>query len=187
MSRHEPRRTCVACRTEEDRDDLVRLVRSPEGELVVDLRGSLPGRGAWLHPSAPCVEKASREPGMLARALHDPVPVAGLLAQLRAAVLSAMTDGLSQAAAGGGLVFGHDAVEDAVRKGAVTALLTASDASQRTVDDVRTEAIPPIAIPLDRNTLGRRVGQGPLAVVGVREVPCTVHLRRQLRRWTRLG
>jgi ribosomal protein L7Ae-like RNA K-turn-binding protein len=98
-----------------------------------------------------------------------------------------MGDGLSLAAAGGGLVFGHDAVEAAARSGAIVGLLTASDASERTVASVRSETIPTWALPLDREALGRRVGQGTLAVIGVRDVACTVHLRRQLRRWTRLG
>jgi predicted RNA-binding protein YlxR (DUF448 family) len=187
MSRPAGLRTCVACRSEEDREDLVRVVCAPDGALVVDLKGSLPGRGAWLHPAAGCVERAEREPGHLARAFHGAVPTAGLAAAVRDAVERALTDGLSLAAAGGGLVFGHDAVDDATTRGVLVHLLTASDASPRTVASVKVDAIPTTTLPLDRDGFGRRVGQGPLAVAGVRDLPCTVHLRRQLRRWTRLG
>ena len=44
-----PQRTCVACRTARAKRELVRVVRSPAGELSVDLRGKAPGRGAYLY------------------------------------------------------------------------------------------------------------------------------------------
>lgn len=65
---HEPVRTCVACRQEGLKPDLVRLVRSPEGAVVVDRTGHAPGRGAYLHRAAACVETA-RKRRQLERAL----------------------------------------------------------------------------------------------------------------------
>jgi predicted RNA-binding protein YlxR (DUF448 family) len=177
----------VACRSEEDREDLVRLVWSPDGELVVDLKGSLPGRGAWVHPAPACLERVEREPSLLGRALREPGPTAGLAAAARAAVLRALADGLSQAAGGGGLVFGHDALDAALRGGEVVGVLTASDASERTVGSLPAGSVAKWAVPFDRAAFGERVGLGLVAVAGIRDVPCTVHLRRQLRRWTRLG
>lgn len=188
MTERGPRRTCVACRSEEDRDDLVRLVCAPDGELVVDLRGSLPGRGAWVHPAEACVTRLDADRAALRRALRaDTLRTEGVAASVRAAVAHALADGLSQAAGGGGLVYGHDAVGAAVRSGAVSGVVVASDASDRTVESAVPEGVPRWIVPLDRAALGGRVGQGMLAVAGVRDAPCTVHLRRQLRRWTRLG
>jgi len=46
-----PQRTCVACRTARAKRELVRVVRSPTGELSVDLRGKASGRGAYLDPA----------------------------------------------------------------------------------------------------------------------------------------
>jgi uncharacterized protein len=71
-SRHEPRRTCVACREEGTKDELVRLVRGAGG-VEVDLSGRAPGRGAYLHRRPECLELA-RKRGALARALSSPVP-----------------------------------------------------------------------------------------------------------------
>ncbi len=71
-TRHEPRRTCVACRQEGTKDELVRLVRGPDG-VAVDASGRAPGRGAYLHRRAECVELA-RKRGALGRALRSPVP-----------------------------------------------------------------------------------------------------------------
>jgi uncharacterized protein len=70
-TRHEPRRTCVACREEGTKDELVRLVKGPGG-VEVDLSGRAPGRGAYLHRRAECLELA-RKRGGLARALGAPV------------------------------------------------------------------------------------------------------------------
>lgn len=71
--RHEPVRTCVACRQEAGKGDLVRLVRPAGGEVAVDVTGRAAGRGAYLHRDAACMEVARRR-GALARALRAPVP-----------------------------------------------------------------------------------------------------------------
>lgn len=55
--RHVPLRTCIACRQSKDKRELVRLVRTPEGELVVDETGKKNGRGAYLCRQRTCWEK----------------------------------------------------------------------------------------------------------------------------------
>lgn len=52
--RHVPHRTCVACRATRPKRDLVRIVRTPEGEVLVDPRGKAPGRGAYLCRQRSC-------------------------------------------------------------------------------------------------------------------------------------
>jgi hypothetical protein len=82
-----PQRTCVACRTTRPKRELVRVVRSPAGELSVDLRGKAPGRGAYLDPDPGCLERGLSE-GALARALEVPIDTSAadrLRAQLAAA------------------------------------------------------------------------------------------------------
>ena len=54
-----PVRTCVGCQERDSRSNLVRLVARGD-RVVVDTRAAMPGRGAWLHPSSDCVEKARR-------------------------------------------------------------------------------------------------------------------------------
>jgi predicted RNA-binding protein YlxR (DUF448 family) len=67
-----PQRTCVACHTVRPKRELVRIVRSPAGELTVDLRGKAPGRGAYLDPDQACLDRGLRE-GALAKALEIPI------------------------------------------------------------------------------------------------------------------
>ncbi|UCM90792.1 YlxR family protein [Streptomyces marincola] len=54
-----PERTCVGCRKRSARDGLLRVVVI-EGRCVPDLRGTLPGRGAYVHPTPACLELAVR-------------------------------------------------------------------------------------------------------------------------------
>jgi predicted RNA-binding protein YlxR (DUF448 family) len=49
--------------------DLVRIVRSPSGEVTVDLRGKAAGRGAYCDPDTACLDRGLRE-GAIARALE---------------------------------------------------------------------------------------------------------------------
>ncbi|WP_328768298.1 YlxR family protein [Streptomyces sp. NBC_00286] len=54
-----PERTCVGCRERAAKDDLLRIV-AIEGECVPDHRGTLPGRGAYVHPALVCLDLAVR-------------------------------------------------------------------------------------------------------------------------------
>ena len=47
-----PQRQCVGCRTMKNKKDLIRVVKSPEGEIGLDFTGKKSGRGAYLCPSA---------------------------------------------------------------------------------------------------------------------------------------
>ena len=64
-----PQRQCVACGQMRGKRDLVRVVRTPAGEVRVDATGKLSGRGAYVCPEAACVDRALRE-GRLAGALE---------------------------------------------------------------------------------------------------------------------
>ncbi len=46
--RHIPQRTCIGCRQVRPKREMIRLVRTPEGELVIDETGKRNGRGAYL-------------------------------------------------------------------------------------------------------------------------------------------
>lgn len=58
--RAHPRRTCVVCRTERDKSELVRLVRTPTGEVRLDPGGKASGRGAYLCADPACWSAATK-------------------------------------------------------------------------------------------------------------------------------
>ena len=55
-----PMRTCVITKEKCEKKDLVRVVRTPEGEVVIDLTGKKNGRGAYLKKDKEVIEKASK-------------------------------------------------------------------------------------------------------------------------------
>ena len=67
-----PMRMCVACREMRAKKDLMRIVRTAEGELVLDLTGKRSGRGAYLCRDAACMNKAIKTRA-LERALEAPM------------------------------------------------------------------------------------------------------------------
>ncbi len=73
QERRRPRRTCVACRTERDKRDLVRIVRRPDREVVLDASGRAPGRGAYLCADAACFSLALKR-SAVERALGATLP-----------------------------------------------------------------------------------------------------------------
>ena len=57
-SKRVPQRTCVACRQVKAKNELVRLVRNKQGEIQIDNKGKMDGRGAYFCPTPECFEKA---------------------------------------------------------------------------------------------------------------------------------
>ena len=69
--RHIPERTCVACGDKKPKAELLRITRSPEGTVSVDLVGKAPGRGAYVC-GPDCLETAVGR-GRLARSIGQPL------------------------------------------------------------------------------------------------------------------
>lgn len=55
-----PMRMCVGCREMKPKKELVRVVRSNEGDVSIDPIGKAPGRGAYICPEAACLQKAKK-------------------------------------------------------------------------------------------------------------------------------
>lgn len=68
-----PMRKCVGCNESKPKKELVRIVRSPEGDISLDLTGKKSGRGAYICPSAECLGKA-RKSKRIDRILETAVP-----------------------------------------------------------------------------------------------------------------
>ena len=55
-----PERRCVGCGEKREKKELVRVVRSPEGEISLDLTGKKSGRGAYICNNLACLKKARK-------------------------------------------------------------------------------------------------------------------------------
>jgi predicted RNA-binding protein YlxR (DUF448 family) len=56
--KHQPLRTCVACRETKPKRELLRIVRTPDSHIFIDATGKKSGRGAYLCARLSCWEKA---------------------------------------------------------------------------------------------------------------------------------
>lgn len=56
-----PQRMCIVCREMKDKRDLIRVVRSKDGEVSIDLSGKTNGRGAYLCKSEDCINQSIKK------------------------------------------------------------------------------------------------------------------------------
>lgn len=68
-----PLRKCSGCGEMKPKQELIRVVRSPQGEVSLDLTGRKAGRGAYVCPSASCL-RAARKARRLERAFSCAIP-----------------------------------------------------------------------------------------------------------------
>ncbi len=73
MQKKIPMRQCLGCREMKPKKELIRVVRSPEGEIRLDFKGRANGRGAYVCPDAGCLKKAVRAKA-LERAFSCQIP-----------------------------------------------------------------------------------------------------------------
>lgn len=86
MPKKIPMRQCLGCREMRPKGELIRVVRSPEGEISLDFKGKKPGRGAYLCPAPECLARAKKGRA-IERAFSTPVDqalYAALEEQMRA-------------------------------------------------------------------------------------------------------
>lgn len=68
-----PMRTCVVTREKQEKKNLIRVVRTPEGDVIIDLTGKSNGRGAYITKDLTVLEKAKKSKA-LDRHLEVEVP-----------------------------------------------------------------------------------------------------------------
>ena len=73
MQKKIPMRQCLGCREMKAKRELIRVVRSPEGEVGLDFKGKANGRGAYICPNAECLKRAVKAKA-LERAFSVQIP-----------------------------------------------------------------------------------------------------------------
>jgi hypothetical protein len=120
-------RSCIVTRTVRPRDELIRFVRDPEGRVVPDLKGVLPGRGVWVTARADLMAKAV-ERKLFARAFRGEAHAGPDLVDMVGGLLSRRAlDLLGMARRAGQAVTGFFKVEEMIGEGRAGVLIEASD------------------------------------------------------------
>ena len=73
MQKKIPQRQCMGCRERKAKREMIRVVRTPEGEVKLDFGGKMNGRGAYICPQSECLKKAIRSKA-LDRSLEVAIP-----------------------------------------------------------------------------------------------------------------
>ena len=73
MPKKIPMRQCTGCREMKPKKELIRVVRSPEGNISLDFKGKAQGRGAYVCPDMACLNKAIKSKA-LERSLDIAIP-----------------------------------------------------------------------------------------------------------------
>ena len=73
MQKKIPMRQCTGCREMKPKRELIRVVRNADGDINIDTKGKLPGRGAYICPETDCLKKA-RKSRALERAFGVSIP-----------------------------------------------------------------------------------------------------------------
>ena len=73
MSKKIPVRRCVGCQEMKGKKEMIRVIRTPERDFLLDATGKKNGRGAYLCPSRECLDKARKNKG-LERSFKQAIP-----------------------------------------------------------------------------------------------------------------
>jgi predicted RNA-binding protein YlxR (DUF448 family) len=129
--RDDPERKCIATGESQPKAGLIRFCAGPDGQIVPDVLGKLPGRGIYVSADRAALEKAVKK-NLFTRAARQPVKVPEGLADLVEALIAQRTvDLLSMARKAGEAVTGYEKVKDWLVKGTAATLIQASDGSER--------------------------------------------------------
>ena len=124
---HTPTRRCLASGNTLPQSELVRFIVGPEGQLVPDIAGKLPGRGLWVHASRSDVEFAC-EKNLFSRAAKAQVAVPGDMPEMVGGLLRRnCLNLLGLARKAGDLVNGFEKVRERLKSGRAGVLVSAAD------------------------------------------------------------
>ncbi len=127
QGRKSRRRKCIASGQLRDMSELLRLALSPEGVVVPDIYGRLPGRGAWITPSQKMLDKAI-EKNAFTRAFKGKVSVPAVLPeQIRTGLQARLLGMLGMANRAGALITGFDKVKSLAQSGKLAIRIEAQD------------------------------------------------------------
>ena len=157
-------RSCIGCRSVQEKTELIRYVCDPAGQLQVDYRSKLPGRGAYTCIDRECVTAAIKK-NSFSRTFKHPVSSPDSEALLQVVALSLQTRILNligMARKAGSVVSGSNSVLQELAKPSASFLVVATDAAAGTADKILNRAkgadVPFVKM-FNKQILGSAVGR----------------------------
>jgi hypothetical protein len=188
-----PQRTCLGCRKAFARNDLLRFVLAPQGALLVDYRGRLPGRGAYTCVDRDCIAEAVRRRQFPRTFKREPLPVADdfITLELSRQIQERICGLLGMARKAHQLLSGSSLVLDRLSAGAPLAfILIASDVSdgigQKVVGRATNRSVRFYRM-FEKEFLGRLLGTGQRSVLALVPGSLAKAIRVELERYQRIA
>ncbi|MGB2782565.1 MAG: YlxR family protein [Atribacterota bacterium] len=69
-----PMRTCIGCQCKRPKKEMIRIIRTPDGEIEIDKTGKKSGRGAYLCDNIECLDAALKK-NNLKKSLKQDIPL----------------------------------------------------------------------------------------------------------------
>ena len=154
-----PERKCAVTGEVQPKAGLIRFVADPEGRIVPDIAGKLPGRGVYVTSERAALEKAVAKK-LFARGLKQQVTVPdGLVDMVEQLLTRHLVDLISLARKSGDAVSGYERVKDWLEREEATVLIQASDGSGRGKSKLSTPHFGRYVGWLTANELGQAFGR----------------------------
>jgi predicted RNA-binding protein YlxR (DUF448 family) len=189
MAVTQPQRSCVACRTAADKALLLRFVLAPDGQVVVDYRQQLPGRGLYTCLTQQCLALAVRK-NTFRRVFGptaQPVELAVLQGQLQQALIQRIKGLILMARKAGQLIAGSNMVLDALKSPAPPAtVVMATDIADNMKQKIDNTAIRQQIVCtqlFDKVSLGQMLGKEERSVVAIQNGALATSLNSELHRY----
>ena len=163
-----PQRRCLVTREVKGKDQMIRFVLDPSGQVVPDIDGRLPGRGMWLSADRNVLNKAVGA-NLFARGARAPARAEGDLAeQVERLLVQRALDCLGLARRAGQVTMGFEQVRAYLRSSVAGVLIAAADSSADGRSKLRRLAVDlPVVTAFSRAELGAALGREDLVHVAV--------------------
>lgn len=172
--KHSPERTCIGCRQKQTVDNLLHLACTPDGSIIIDRWGRLPGRGAHVCFKTSCIHKAVR-PASLAIAFKRPLKVPDYAFMYETAIdllNERMATYLSMAQKAGFVISGYAPLQRALTQGKIVCMVLAADIAGTREQKYQTWCaqyhIPALTC-FTKTRLGMIIGKSSRSAVGLTE------------------
>jgi predicted RNA-binding protein YlxR (DUF448 family)/ribosomal protein L30E len=184
-----PQRSCLSCRTVRDRDQLLRFVLSPLGEVVPDIESKLPGRGAYTCIIQDCLRAAIKQRQFSRAYKRDVVSVTAdeMVDQVSGNMSGRILGYIGLANRAGKVVSGGSLVSDAIRSSNKPGLvLLAKDVSEAIGEKIEMLAavshVDCVRI-LTKDDFGSILGKAPRSAVAVKASGFVAQLKHEIERY----
>ncbi len=179
----EPERSCIITREVKGKGELIRFVVGPNGMVVPDLVGKLPGRGFYVSASKLLVAEAIAKRAFSRAAKEQVMVPEDFLTRLEDQLAQRMAEALSMARKAGQVVTGFEKVEEVAKRGEVEALVHADDAGEDGIKKLSFYQGPTFRN-LPRAVLSRVLGRENAVHVAVTHGPAAAFFIEEARRFT---